>query len=553
MTKPRPWRLSRRLLAGFVLLAAIPILVVGLLIRQYTRGLVDESFSQRADLTRRVLEGWRDRLVRQTQDAVTRLASDEAWTDALSGALKRDRILALFAQVRDQTGVDGLDLYESQGGGRLLLVRTDLPSHAGFPIQVPGDEVTGVTWNSPELGVVLFGSSSTLEGHPGYGVAAYHRLNLERLNQIGEGASFLIGTVNVEGHPILTGALALENWPDSVGTLEEIVAQGETFAVGRVAPFYFGLSLSDRESALGRLDLFLLLAILLAVAVAVLAAWRVAVSAARPVEELAAAVSEWGRGGDMEPLVTFSEGEAATLVDAFEHLRRELVAAEKRVAESARAAGWQEMARKVAHEIKNPLTPIRVTVEDLARRAASNPEEASRMIPEAARLVTEEVMVLNRIVDAFSRFARLPEPQLGPTDLSVVAGDVAGVYAQGATLVKLATPGAVMVKADSLLLKEALSNIVKNAVEAAGSTGSVSVRVEAVDAEGRVEVTDSGPGFSPAFFEGGPRPYFTTKSGGTGLGLVVAQRITSDMGGKVHWSNSGGGARVTLTFPRLSR
>jgi nitrogen fixation/metabolism regulation signal transduction histidine kinase len=353
----------------------------------------------------------------------------------------------------------------------------------------------------------------------------------------------------------MTGSLAIEQWPDSLDSgLKEIAAGSEHFSVGQVAPFYFGLPLAERESALGRLDLFLALAIVLAVGVAILAAWRVAVSAARPVEELAAAVSEWGRGrtGDMEPLVTFAEGEAATLVDAFEHLRRELVAAEKRVAESARTAGWQEMARKVAHEIKNPLTPIRVTVEELARRAATNPAEAARMIPEAARLVSEEVMVLNRIVDAFSRFAKLPEPQLSPTDLAAVATDVAGVYKTSNTRVQLEATTAVIVKADPLLLKEALANIVKNAVEAAGPGGRVVVRVAGANGHGSVIVTDSGPGFPTAFFEGGPRPYFTTKSGGTGLGLVVAQRLAGDMGGRIECLNEGGGAKVVLTFPRMN-
>ena len=552
MTSPKPWRLSRRLLVGFVLLAVIPILVVGLGIRQYTRRLVDESFAQRAALTRKLVEGWRDRLVRQTEGAVSRLASDAQLAEALNEPVDRTRVLDLLAGVRDEYGVDGIDLFELQGNGRMLRARTSLPAHTGFPVQVPSDSASGANWSSPELGVVLFGSSLKLSGRPGYGVAAYYRIDARLLNQTGEGGSFVMGASDLEGHPLLTGTFRLDSWPDSVADLAEIDADGGHYVLGHVAPFYFGLSLSDRESALGRLDLFLFLAIVLAVAVAVFAAWRVAVSAARPVEELAAAVSDWGRGDSIEPLTTFAEGEAATLVDAFEHLRRELVAAEKRVAETARTAGWQEMARKVAHEIKNPLTPIRVTVEELARRAASNPAEAARMIPEAARLVSEEVAVLNRIVDAFSRFAKLPEPQLAPTDLSVVAGDVTGVYAPGATRVQLSTPGSVMVKADSLLLKEALSNIVKNAVEAAGPAGTVSVRVAREGDGGQIEVIDSGPGFPAAFFEGGPRPYFTTKSDGTGLGLVVAQRITTDMGGKIEWSNSQPGARVTLTFPCLN-
>jgi len=548
----RPWRLSRRLLVGFVLLAVIPLLVVGFGIRQYTRRLVDESFAQRASLTRKLVESWRDRLVRQADDAATRLAYGGELTDALAKPEDRARLLALLSTVRDEYGVDGIDLFESQGGGRMLRARSDLPTHTGFPTQVPADSISGATWSSPELGVVLLGSALPLAASPQLGVAAYFRVDARLLSQTGEAGSFVIGASDTEGRPLLTGAFSLESWPDTVASLVELDTHSGKYALGQVPPFYFGLSLSDRESALGRLDLFLLLAIVLAVAVAVLAAWRVSVSAARPVEELAAAVAEWGRGGAMEPLSTFAEGEAATLVDAFEHLRHELVAAEKRVAEAARTAGWQEMARKVAHEIKNPLTPIRVTVEELARRAASNPAEAARMIPEAARLVSEEVMVLNRIVDAFSRFAKLPEPQLAPTDLSAVAGDVAGVYAAGLTRVKLSTPGAVMVKADSLLLKEALTNIVKNAVEAAGPGGNVSVEVARELDCGRINVTDTGPGFPAAFFEGGPRPYFTTKSDGTGLGLVVSQRITTDMGGKVDWTNVQQGARVSLSFPRVS-
>jgi signal transduction histidine kinase len=552
MKNPTRWRLSRRLLAGFILLASVPLLVVGLGIRQYTRGLLDESFEQRADLTRRVVEGWREQLMRQTRDAASEAVSDVELTALLSAdPFDRARALDILSRIRDETGVDGLDLYEVHGGGKLLMARTGEPTHAGFPVQVTNDLSGSGSWNAPELGVALFGSTRRFEEASRLGVAAYHRLDGNLLGQIGEGGSFVLGTVDVDGRPLLSGGLALDAWPDSVVDLAEVPVGGVDYALGRVDPFWFGLSLRDRSSALGRLDLFLLMAIFLAVVVAIVAAWRVAVSAARPVEELAATVGQWGRGGDMGPLVTFAEGEAATLVDAFEHLRQELLAAEKRVSETARAAGWQEMARKVAHEIKNPLTPIRVTVEDLARRAASDPESASKMIPEAARLVTEEVMVLNRIVDAFSKFARLPEPQPVPVDLVAVAEDVSGMYASGTNVRCTSPDGPARVKADPLLLKEAMANIVKNAVEAAGPAGQVIVVVNAGSGLGSIVVTDTGPGFPTAFFEGGPRPYFTTKSDGTGLGLVVAQRIISDMGGDLELSNASTGAQAVIRFSLL--
>ena len=429
---------------------------MGLGIRQYTRGLVEESFTQRAELTRRVVESWRDGLRRQAVSATAQAASNQSLRAALSDeSFDRTLVLKVLTEIVEKAGVDGIDLFEVHGGGKLLLARSNEPTHAGFPVQVTNDLSGSGVWNAPELGVALLGATARIPDMPRLGIAAYHRLDRSLLSQIAEGGSFILGTTDPNGTPVASGGAQLTEWPITTGTdLADLELNGQSYAVGVAPPFYFALSSEDRTSAMSRLDLFLMVAIFLAVAVAIIAAWRVAVSAARPVEELAATVGQWGRGGDMGPLVTFAEGEAATLVDAFEHLRQELVAAKKRVAEAARAAGWQEMAQKVAHEIKNPLTPIRVTVEDLARRAASDPEEASKMIPEAARLVSEEVTVLSRIVDAFSKFARLPEPKLVPMDLTTVARDVAGVYASQTGIAGPSKSESVQVKADPLLLKE---------------------------------------------------------------------------------------------------
>ena len=218
---------------------------------------------------------------------------------------------------------------------------------------------------------------------------------------------------------------------------------------------------------------------------------------------------------------------------------------------------WQEFANLVE---RNSLKEDSIVIKDdrilaVAEKGAlaTNPEEASAMIPEAARLVAEEVAVLNRIVDAFSKFARLPEPQMVKTDLAGVTADVAGVYSSGDVEVNISgTEQSVHVKADPLLLKEALTNLIKNAAEAVGTEGSVSVAVRTTRGVGMISVTDTGPGFPPAFFDGGPRPYFTTKSDGTGLGLVVAQRIIDDMGGTLDLGNTNDGARVDVTFPVIN-
>jgi signal transduction histidine kinase len=553
MKRPASWRLSRRLLWGFALVAAVPILVVGIGVRHYTRTLLERSFAERVDLTRRLVTGWREQLQQRAWDAVAQVAADSAVRAGIASEFDdRVGLSERLKVIATQTGVDGLDLIMRHDGGVVLVSRSGERTHFGFPVQAPEPSETMTVWSIPELRSNGYGLSRNVDAEGYLQVAAYHDLDRSLLLEIGETSSFLLGSRNPGGPPLLAQPAVLLAWPDLPDLGEPAMTEvgDETFLIGRVDPFYFGLSLEAQRTALARLDLVLVLATILALAVAVLAAWRVAYSAVRPVEELAETVGHWGRGGDLRPLVTFAEGEAATLVGAFEHLRRELVAAQKRLSDAARAAGWQEMARKVAHEIKNPLTPIRVTMEDLARQAVRSPADAAQMIPEAARLVAEEVAVLRRIVDAFARFAKLPEPELVDTDLSAVAKDTAKLYSsEGPRSVEVHLPARpVQVQVDPQLLREALANLVKNGLEATAGKGPVRVTVHDVSCRGRIVVDDHGPGFSQEILDHGPRPYFTTKKEGTGLGLIMAQRIITDMGGEMELANAEGGARVVVSF-----
>lgn len=555
MKKPNSWKLSRRLLWGFVLLAVVPLLVVGLGIRQYTRGLLDHSFSQKAVLTRQLVSGWRDRLEARATEALLQVRVDSELQNYLSeSVLDRKGLLERLQVIAVRSGVDGIDLFEHHGGGMLLNARSGEPTHVGFPVQAPGDTLVMTEWRAPELGVRLYGMTATLPTGRRLLAAAYMKLDLALLHEIGETSSFFLACRGVDGEAITAGGGPLETWPPVEGLsvdLIELELGGETFALGSVYPFIYGLSLTEQILALYRLDLFLSLAIFLAASVAVFAAWRVTSAAARPIEELAAAVGQWKGGVDFEPLITFAEGETATLADAFELLRRELTAAEKRLSDAARAAGWQEMARKVAHEIKNPLTPIRITMEDLARQVERDPDRARALIPEATRLVSEEVAVMERIVDAFARFARLPEPRPVSTDLVAVVKDTVQLYDSGSqakTVVDAVSPE-IQVIIDPQLFREALANLIKNAQEAAGPAGRVSVHVSSHLRRALVMITDSGSGFSKDFLKEGLRPYFTTKSDGTGLGLVVSQRIITDMGGELKLLNTNDGGQVQVSFP----
>ena len=555
MKKPRSWRLSRRLLWSFVLLAVVPLLVVGLGIRQYTRAMLDQSFSQRAGLTRQLVSGWTDQLKARTVEALALVRVDSKLQTLLSApVLDRDGLLDRLQTIAVRSGVDGIDLFEHHGGGMLLVARTGEPMHVGFPVQAPFDTSVMIEWRAPELGVRLYGMTTMLPTSRRLLAAAYVRLNQDLLHEIGKTSSFVLACRGVDGEVITVGGGPLETWPPVEGlTIEllELELGGKTFALGSVYPFLYGLPLTERIRALHRLDLFLGVAIFLAASVAVFTAWRVTSAAARPIEELAAAVGQWKGGVEFEPLITFAEGETATLADAFELLRHELSAAEKRLTAAARAAGWQEMARKVAHEIKNPLTPIRITMEDLARHVERDPEKAIAMIPEAARLVGEEVAVMGRIVDAFARFARLPEPQPVVTDLVAVVRDTVALYqsdTQATTTIDAVSQN-ISAVIDPQLFREALANLIKNAQEASGPEGRVLVHVSRHLRRAMVMISDSGNGFPEEFLKDGLRPYFTTKADGTGLGLIVSQRIITDMGGELKLLNTNDGGQVQVSFP----
>ncbi|HVG57540.1 MAG TPA: ATP-binding protein, partial [Hyalangium sp.] len=249
-----------------------------------------------------------------------------------------------------------------------------------------------------------------------------------------------------------------------------------------------------------------------------------------------------------------ASGEVGELVRAFNHMTSELRSTTERLVASERIAAWQEVARRLAHEIKNPLTPIQMSLETLLAAQSAQDARFPTLFRDSAAVVLEEVDRLRRIVDEFSRFARLPKPQLSPVDLGELAQSVLSLYAtppEGITLLPTLQTG-VVARADRDQLTQVLVNLVKNAEEALKDKGGqVRVRVKGTETDAIVEVEDTGPGIPlehrARIFE----PYFTTKEGGTGLGLAIASRILQEHGGKLEVGGEPGeGARFSVVLPR---
>jgi len=219
-----------------------------------------------------------------------------------------------------------------------------------------------------------------------------------------------------------------------------------------------------------------------------------------------------------------------------------------------RIAAWREVAQRIAHEIKNPLTPIQLSAQRLRRRLVRGSDEERRLVAECTETIIQEVDGLRRLVDEFSRFARMPAPAPRPTDVRPLIETVASLYRESHPALSLSTRYAEdlpRLEADPDHLKRAILNLVDNAVEAVGGAGDVSVDVAPANGgRVRIVVSDTGPGISPEDKEKLFTPYFSTKVTGMGLGLPIVHEIVHEHGGTIHVEdNSPHGSRFIIEVP----
>jgi nitrogen fixation/metabolism regulation signal transduction histidine kinase len=293
---------------------------------------------------------------------------------------------------------------------------------------------------------------------------------------------------------------------------------------------------------------------LLALAGAALLGLLIARRITRPVEALSEGARRVSQG-DWTGVEVEASGEVGALVDAFNTMTSELSGTTQRLVAAERIAAWQEIAKGLAHELKNPLTPIQMSLETLIAAHGGKSPLFEKMFDESAQAMLEEVERLRRTIDAFSRFARLPKPQRSRFAVDEWARQVLAIYAappEGIVLDCQLAPS-LWVEADRDQLTQVLVNLVKNAEEAMPQGGRIQVRARPEGSQVWLEVEDQGPGIPPEqrarIFE----PYFTTKASGTGLGLAICARIAAEHGGRLSVEpGSGRGACFRLALPRLA-
>jgi signal transduction histidine kinase len=304
------------------------------------------------------------------------------------------------------------------------------------------------------------------------------------------------------------------------------------------------------DRLLGKLRWAVLVVVLVGAAVGAAAGAWIARRATRPVEETLRALESVAAGQADYDFPTATRDDLEALPEAFSRLHRSLEDQQRRRAAAERVAAWREVARRVAHEVKNPLAPIRLTVENLRKARRQSPEVFDEIFDDGARAILEEVDQLQRLVTEFSEFARLPEPKPVSVNVDELIDSVLTLYSgePGITVERRRGTGIPLLRGDPDLLARAFKNLVANAVEAMGPDGGVlGVETASEDRVVVVRIVDDGPGFSEQAERHLFEPYFTTKATGTGLGMTLAYRIVTEHGGLISASNRPeGGAEVVV-------
>jgi two-component system nitrogen regulation sensor histidine kinase NtrY len=295
------------------------------------------------------------------------------------------------------------------------------------------------------------------------------------------------------------------------------------------------------------------------IVLAILLSGWAAARVTRPVEELARAARDVAAGNWNAQVTVGSSDELGELAESFNRMTRELLAQREHLVQAERVAAWRELARRLAHELKNPLFPLQLTVENLLRARQQSPQQFEEIFQESSTTLLAEIANLKTIIARFSEFSRMPQPQFQDVQVNTVVQNVGRLFqAQLAApehasidcKLELADPMA-PIAADPELLHRALSNLVLNAMDAMLQGGTLTLRTRQKGARSYIEVSDTGTGLTSEECARLFTPYYTSKPHGTGLGLAIVQSVISDHGGRIRvQSESGRGTTFVIELPR---
>jgi nitrogen fixation/metabolism regulation signal transduction histidine kinase len=297
--------------------------------------------------------------------------------------------------------------------------------------------------------------------------------------------------------------------------------------------------------------LFLILAVFLII-LAFVFSRRIARSLSHPLQALADASVAVAEGDFRTRVAPEGETDIRLLIDSFNQMTEQLESSTARLAQAQRVAAWRQVARRFAHELKNPLQPILVSLYQIERQLMDT--ESYDRVYEPLKAASEEVRHLKALAERFAHLAKLPPPKFESTDIHELIATVTALYQQKDSKYSLDLKlgeRPCTARVDSNYLREALHNLIQNGLDATNREGHLVVRLIVQDHVYEISVEDDGPGMDATTLESARLPYFSTKQKGHGLGLAIVDKSVNELGGQLSISSRPGqGTVVTITLPK---
>ena len=431
------------------------------------------------------------------------------------------------------------------GGERLdQSFLAELPVAPGMQIGLYSDSSTSVGTNSGQAGasnfsVIAFDASRLLSTSGSMPGAMHYQSLIDTARTAGLQTSGIVSPTNRREDSLSATAIPLKSDNGSVlAVLVVAISRGGMVgAQQHIRTIAYGVAAGG---------------ILFAIAFSLWIAARVS----RPIEQLANAAEEVAGGNWDVRVPQHGNDEVSVLARSFNHMTEQLVSQRERLVQSERVAAWRELARRLAHELKNPLFPLQLTVENLVRARSLSPEEFDEVFNESTATLGTEISNLKIIIGRFSDFSKMPKPELERIDARELIERVRALYESAAgrdARIHFAiqvSDAPMPLEVDPELLHRALSNLVLNAMDAMPDGGTITLSARPADANVELLVSDTGTGLTPEECERLFTPYYTTKQHGTGLGLAIVQSVIADHAGTIAVeSGVGGGATFIITLP----
>jgi two-component system nitrogen regulation sensor histidine kinase NtrY len=567
-----------RLMVSFAVAVAVAAAIVTLLVSAATRRAFEETDDQR---TAALIAQFRREFDRRRAELVRRVEAIAASEDTLRMAADLGRPEADPAPYVNEASAlateHALDFLELLAHDGAIISSAQWPARFGYKAELPAgaEAVKEAFLKSEELpdetALAMVAVRAVNAGGGNLYVIGGYRLDREFLKSLVLPAGMrvlLYHNSSTAPNPDRLAPLIEEvragrheltrtiEWPDGPETFQAIPLTGRQNDL--LGVLLVGSSRRELAALVSRIRWYGVLAsgigILLGIGLSIWAAHRLT----GPVEELARGAREVAAGNWNTQVKAVSRDELGELARAFNSMTQQLIGQRDRLLQAERVAAWRELARRLAHELKNPLFPLQITIETLQRAKEQAPDEFDEIFRESAGTLLTELANLKTIINRFSDFAKMPAPQLERVDLNGIARGAVRLFdaqfrAEGRPAIapELECDAALgTIQADPEQLTRALHNLILNAIDAMPEGGTLRIRTRRSNGCAVLEVSDTGQGLTREECDRLFTPYYTTKRHGTGLGLAIVQSVVADHRGKISVESAPGrGATFRIELP----